>query len=55
MEPASMTGLDIAKRVFQVHGTDASGRAVFRKRLVRGKVPASFRRSRPARWRWGHI
>src|ERR671911_2137700 len=30
-------GLDIAKRVFQAHGADASGRVVFRKRLVRAK------------------
>src|SRR3954465_14313678 len=35
-------GLDIAKRVFQAHGADASGRVVFRKRLVRAKVLAFF-------------
>src|SRR4051812_23903950 len=29
---AHTIGLDIAKRVFQVHGADASGRVVFRKR-----------------------
>src|SRR5215207_1382188 len=32
---ANTIGLDIAKRVFQAHGADASGRVVFRKRLVR--------------------
>ena len=35
-------GLDIAKSVFQVHGVDARGRAVLRKRLARGKVLAFF-------------
>src|SRR3954464_12568 len=37
---AHTIGLDIAKRVFQAHGADASGRVVFRKRLVRAKVLA---------------
>jgi transposase len=31
-------GLDIAKNVFRVHGIDAHGRAVLRKRLARGQV-----------------
>lgn len=31
-------GLDIAKRVFQAHGVDASGRAVLRRRLGRAEV-----------------
>jgi transposase len=35
-------GLDIAKNVFQVHGVDARGRVVLRKRLARGKVLAWF-------------
>src|SRR4051794_40748807 len=35
-------GLDIAKRVFQAHGADASGRVVFRKRLVRAKLLEFF-------------
>src|SRR3954468_7861527 len=35
-------GLDIAKRVFQAHGADASGRVVFRKRLLRAKVLEFF-------------
>src|ERR671911_904452 len=35
-------GLDIAKRVFQAHGADATGRVVFRKRLVRAKVLEFF-------------
>src|SRR3954452_4441616 len=39
---ANTIGLDIAKRVFQAHGADASGRVVFRKRLVRAKVLEFF-------------
>lgn len=35
-------GLDLAKTVFQVHGADASGRAVLRKRLRRGEVLRFF-------------
>lgn len=35
-------GLDIAKNVFQVHGVDARGRAVLRKRLSRARVFAFF-------------
>ena len=42
MAEASTIGLDIAKRVFQAHGADASGRVVFRKRLVRAKVLEFF-------------
>jgi transposase len=35
-------GLDIAKSVFQVHGVDARGTVVLRKRLARTKVLAFF-------------
>lgn len=35
-------GLDLAKNVFQVHGADASGRPVLRKRLRRDQVRAFF-------------
>ena len=35
-------GLDLAKRVFQVHGVDAGGRVVMRRRLQRGEVAAFF-------------
>ncbi len=33
-------GLDIAKSVFQVHGADAAGQVVVRRRLTRGRVLA---------------
>jgi transposase len=35
-------GLDLAKSVFQVHGTDASGQAVVRRRLARSRLLAFF-------------
>lgn len=41
MKPVTI-GLDIAKNVFQVHGVDASGNVVVRKRLPRSKVLAFF-------------
>ncbi|HEY2533264.1 MAG TPA: IS110 family transposase [Xanthobacteraceae bacterium] len=43
MSEVSTIGLDIAKQVFQVHGADASGHVVFRKRLTRGKLIEFFR------------
>src|SRR3712207_8217419 len=45
-EPSAMhvatIGLDLAKHVFQVHGVDAEGRPVLRKRLRRSEVAAFF-------------
>ena len=35
-------GLDLAKHVFQVHGVDAEGRPVLRKRLRRSEAAAFF-------------
>ena len=42
MGEVSTIGLDIAKSVFQVHGVDATGAVVMRKRLGRAKVLAFF-------------
>jgi transposase len=46
-EPSTMeittVGLDIAKRVFQLHGVDAAGRAVLRRKLQRSEVLAFFK------------
>ena len=36
MEKVSIVGVDISKRVFQLHGSTASGRPVFVKKLSRG-------------------
>ena len=38
MTTVSTIGLDIAKHVFQAHGADASGQAVFRKKITRTKL-----------------
>src|SRR3954465_15911555 len=38
MGQVSTIGLDLAKSMFQVHGADASGAVVFRKRLRRRQV-----------------
>jgi len=37
MENATIIGIDLAKRVFQVHGATADGSVVFRKKLSRGQ------------------
>ena len=42
METVATIGLDLAKNVFQVHGVDASGRAVLRRKLRRSEVEAFF-------------
>jgi transposase len=44
MSEVSVIGLDLAKHVFQIHGADASGRAVLRKRLRRAQVVEFFGR-----------
>ena len=42
MNKASTIGLDLVKQVFQVHGADATGAVVFRKRLRRTAVLQFF-------------
>ena len=42
METITTIGLDIAKSVFQVHGVDAAGEVVVRRRLSRGRVLTLF-------------
>src|SRR5258708_2332031 len=44
MSEITTIGLDLAKHVFQVHGIDAQGTTVLRKRLRRGQVLAVFSR-----------
>ena len=38
MEQVTTIGLDLAKSVFQVHGIDAAGKIIVRKRLRRGEI-----------------
>ena len=40
-------GLDLAKSVFQVHGVDASGHAVLRRKLARGGLIVFFTKQPP--------
>ncbi len=40
-------GLDLAKNVFQVHGADASGRAMLRRKLRRAQVLEFFGQLEP--------
>lgn len=47
MEKISTVGLDLAKRVFQVHGVDAAGTVVVRRQLRRGEVLKFFTRLEP--------
>ena len=42
MSEVSIIGLDIAKSVFQVHGADASGRVLLRKKVSRAKLLEFF-------------
>ena len=44
MPNPAVIGLDIAKNVFQVHGADAEGRCVLRRRLRRAEVITFFAR-----------
>ena len=49
MGEVSTIGLDLAKEVFQVHGADAAGAVVFRKRLRRTAVLQFFAAQAPCR------
>ncbi|MEH2474483.1 transposase [Nitrobacteraceae bacterium AZCC 2161] len=46
MQPITI-GLDLAKLVFQVHGVDATGQVVFRKKLRRSEVLEFFKELPP--------
>lgn len=43
MESVSIIGLDLAKRYFQAHGADGSGKKLFSKKLARGQVLDFFK------------
>ena len=47
MSEITVIGLDLAKRVFQVHGADKDGRPVLRKRLQRNQVLGFFAKLSP--------
>ena len=47
MAEVRVIGLDIAKSVFQVHGVDAAGATVLRKRLTRSRLLPFFEKLPP--------
>lgn len=47
MDQVVTIGLDIAKSVFQVHGVDAQGAVVLRRRLTRSRLRAFFEKQPP--------
>ncbi len=47
MKEVTTIGLDLAKKVFQVHGVDGSGKVVIRRQLKRSQVLAFFRKLPP--------
>lgn len=47
MNEVTTIGLDLAKRVFQVHGADAKGRPVLQKKLRREEVLSFFAKLPP--------
>lgn len=47
MEQVAVVGLDLAKSVFQVHGVNAQGEAVLRRRLSRRQLQKLFAKLPP--------
>src|SRR6185503_4776585 len=50
----SIIGLDISKHVFHAHGVDGCGRAMFSKRISRGKLLDFLNFPRARSYRGGH-
>lgn len=47
MEQPTTIGIDLAKTVFQIHGVDADGAAILKRKLSRSQVLAFFERLDP--------
>jgi transposase len=54
MHPTTI-GLDLAKHVFQVHGVDAAGKVIIRKKLLRSELKAFFEKLPPLPGRYGGV
>ena len=52
MEKATIIGIDLAKRVFQVHAAAQDGRPVLRKKVSRAQLLGFLAKQPPAWWRW---
>ena len=55
MSEVSIIGLDIAKNVFHAHGADASGRALFSRKIGRAKLLEFFAGQPPLHGRAGSL
>ena len=55
MQAVTTIGLDIAKSVFQVHGTDAAGEVVIRRQLKHRHVLSFFQKLPPCPRIWRGI
>ena len=55
MSEVSIVGLDIAKHVFHAHGADERGRAIFSKRISRGKLLDFFAAQPSCTLGWKHV
>jgi hypothetical protein len=53
--PALIIGLDLAKHVFQIHGTDQNGEVVLRKKLRRSEMIEFFRHCPAASSAWRRV
>jgi transposase len=49
MQAVTIIGLDIAKSVFQIHGVDAAGNVIVRRRFKRRYVLPFFQKLPPSR------
>jgi transposase len=47
MKQLAVIGIDVAKNVFQVHGTDAAGHSVLTKKLSRSQMIEFFAKLTP--------
>ena len=47
MEEVSIIGLDLAKRIFQAHGADRSGKCLFSRKLSRAQLLGFFSSQKP--------
>ena len=55
LSTVTRVGLDLAKRVFQVHAVDAKGEIVVARKLTRGQLIPFFAELPRAWWRWRRV
>ncbi len=50
MNMMTLLGIDIGKHSFHLHGQDAKGHKVLRKKISRSQLLSTLAQHRPARW-----